>query len=149
MRRSLPQTHNVHHPVSANLSYEDQKAEAARAAGIFRASRLLKFFKHFQLVLETNPANEDGKGTVFRFNTIFETIYNVVNVNEGPFLLSDLTTSADLALFYTMNGLFYAFPRRMKNVEESSPFISSLVIPSLTIRANRKLQPRLQALRSD
>jgi len=95
------EVHNVHHPVSVNFYYEDQKAEAARSAEQFRASRLPKFFKHFETVLETNPANKDGK---------------------GPFLLSNLTTSADLGLFYNMTGLLYAFPRRMKSFQESGKY---------------------------
>jgi glutathione S-transferase len=57
------QVHNVHHPVSVNFHYEDQKAEASRAAEQLRASRLPKFFQHFQSVLETNPANKDRKGS--------------------------------------------------------------------------------------
>ena len=61
------QAHNVHHPVSINLYYEDQKAEALRAAEQFRAVRLPKFLQHFQSVLETNPANKDGKGKGFHF----------------------------------------------------------------------------------
>jgi glutathione S-transferase len=57
------QLHGVHHPVSVNLYYEDQKAEALRSAEQFRASRLPKYFQYFQTVLETNPANKGGKGT--------------------------------------------------------------------------------------
>lgn len=45
-----------------NLYYEDQKPEALRAAEQFRASRIVKFFQHFQSVLETNPANKGDKG---------------------------------------------------------------------------------------
>jgi len=59
---SFSQIHNIHHPISVNLYYEDQKAEALRAAEQFRASRLPKFLQYFQSVLETNPANKDGKG---------------------------------------------------------------------------------------
>jgi len=68
------QVHNVHHPVSINLYYEDQKAEASRAAEQFRASRLPKFFKYFQSALETNPANKDGKGNVLYFSMMLEVI---------------------------------------------------------------------------
>jgi len=95
------EAHNVHHPVSINLYYEDQKAEAARSAELFRTSRLSKYLTHFQFVLETNPANKDGK---------------------GPFLISNLTSSADLALFHNMAGVLYAFPRKMKMVEESGKY---------------------------
>ena len=78
--------HNVHHPVSINLYYEDQKAEALRAAEQFRASRLPKFFKHFQSVLETNPANKDGKGNVLCLKML-EMIVKIVGTNKlRPFL---------------------------------------------------------------
>lgn len=95
------EAHNVHHPVSVNFYYEDQKAEALRAAEQFRASRLPKFFQHFQSVLETNPANKDGK---------------------GPFLFSNLTTAVDLCLFYNVTGLLFAFPKRMKSIQESGKY---------------------------
>jgi len=95
------EVHNVHHPISVNLYYEDQKAEAARAAEQFRTSRIPKFLHHFQSVLETNPANKDG---------------------NGPFLLSNLTTAADLALFQNIIGLQYAYPRRLKNLQESGKY---------------------------
>jgi glutathione S-transferase len=95
------EVHNVHHPVSVNLYYEDQKAEALRSAEQFRTSRLPKFLNHFQSVLKMNPANKDGK---------------------GPFLISNLTSSADLALFYNMTGVLHVFPRRMKRVEESGEY---------------------------
>ena len=62
---SCSQAHNVHHPVSTNLYYEDQKAEALRAAEQFRASRLPKYMQHFQSVLETNPANKNKNGNGF------------------------------------------------------------------------------------
>jgi len=93
--------HGVHHPVSVNLYYEDQKAEALRSAEQFRASRLPKYFQYFQTVLETNPANKGGK---------------------GPFLLSSLTTAADLALFHNMTGVLHAFPRRVKSIQESGKY---------------------------
>jgi len=72
-----------------------------RAAEQFRSSRIPKFFQHFQSVLEANPANKDGK---------------------GPFLLSNLTTAADLALFHNMTGVLHAFPRRLKSIQESSKY---------------------------
>ena len=133
------QTHGVHHPVSVNLYYEDQKAEALRAAEQFRSSRLLKFFQHFQSVLEANPANKDGKGIAFYFITIFETIDNVTDTDEGPFLLSNLTTAADLALFQGMTGVLHAFPRRTKSIQESGLRVSSSNAPYLTIYPNRQI----------
>jgi len=104
--------HNTHHPVSTNLYYEDQKAEALRAAEQFRAFRLPKFLHHFQSVLESNPANKDG---------------------NGPFLLSNLTTAADLVLFSSIDGAQYAFPRRLKKVQESGKY-------DLVFKAYRRIQ---------
>lgn len=127
------QIHNVHHPVSANLHYEDQKAEALRAAEQFRASRLPKFLQHFQSVLETNPANKDGKGNALCFNTMLGTTINIVGIKKGPFLLSNLTTAADLALFHNMTGVEYSYPRRLKNLQESGPRFYPFAAPSLTI----------------
>lgn len=95
------EVHSVHHPVSVNLYYEDQKEEALRAAEQFRAARIVKFFQHFQSVLETNPANKGDK---------------------GPFLLSNLTTAADLALFHNISGLLHAFPKRVKSLQESGKY---------------------------
>ena len=80
------QIHNVHHPVSVNFHYEDQKAEASRAAEQFRASRLPKYFFHFQSVLETNPANKDGKGDIFSFDPPLEIATDAVNARSFPAL---------------------------------------------------------------
>jgi glutathione S-transferase len=138
------QVHNVHHPVSAALTYEEQQAEALRAAGKFRTVRIPSFFGHFQSVLETNPVNKDGKGNVFYFSTILEIIVNVVDAHKGPFLLSNITIAADLALFHNLTGLQHAFPRRLKNLKESGWYFSPFVAPSLTIRPNRQIQSRLR-----
>ena len=126
------QIHNVHHPISVNLYYEDQKAEALRAAEQFRASRLPKFLQHFQSVLETNPANKDGKGNGFRIAVVLEIVVNVVDTGKGPFLLSNLITAADLVFFNNIAGAQYAFPRRLKKLQESGPHFPPFVAPSLT-----------------
>jgi len=118
-----------------------------RAAEQFRTSRLPKFLQHFQSVLETNPANKDGKGNVFDFNTMLEMIADV-ETNKGPFLLSNLTTAADLALFYNMTGVEYAYPRRLKNLQESGPHFSPFTVLSLTIELNRQIRSRIQAPRA-
>jgi len=141
------QIHNVHHPVSVNLYYEDQKAEALRAAEQFRASRLPKFLQHFQSVLETNPANKDGKGDGFQFTEI---VTNVVDTEKGPFLLSNLTTAADLVFFNNIAGTQFAFPRRLKKLQESGPHFFPFVAPPLTdtIKSNRQIRSRFQGLRA-
>ena len=125
---SFSQIHNIHHPISVNLYYEDQKAEALRAAEQFRASRLPKFLQYFQSVLETNPANKDGKGKPVYSSTIFGILIDIVDHNQGPFLLSDLTTAADLALSHNITGLQFSFPRRLKNLQESGPHFSLAIL---------------------
>lgn len=44
----VAETHNVHHPVDAMAYYDDQKAEAKRAAKAFREERIPKFLDHFE-----------------------------------------------------------------------------------------------------
>lgn len=138
------QVHSVHHPVSTNLYYEDQKAEALRAAEQFRTVRLLKFFQYFQSVFETNPANKDGKGDESYLGTIIELAIDVADNGEGPFLLSNLTTAADLALFNVLNGLQYAFPKKLKNLRASGLCLSKSVPPPLTTKPNRQIRSHLQ-----
>lgn len=86
-----------------------------RAAEQFKESRLPKFLTHFQSVLEANPANKGGKGT----NLCSESIIHAADIGKGPFLFSNVTTAADLALFFTITGVKHAFPRRVKNIQES------------------------------
>lgn len=81
----VTEVHNVHHPVSSSLYYEDQKAEAARAAEAFRNERTPKFLGYFEAVLEEG----------------------------GPWLLGGSWTYVDLSLFQLVEGLSYAFPRRI------------------------------------
>ena len=50
----VAEVHNVHHPVDAAAYYDDQKAEAARAAWQFRAARLRKFLAHFEAAADAN-----------------------------------------------------------------------------------------------
>ena len=86
------EAHDVHHPVSGGLYYEEQKAEALRAANAFRAERMPKFLGYFERVLARNPG--------------------------GPgHLVGRRTTTADLSLFQVVEGLRYAFPRAMARLE--------------------------------
>ena len=73
------ESHDVHHPVAVALYYEDQKEEAKRRAEDFRKNRIPKFFKHFESVLQSNPATEKGSKT---------------------YLVGKQTTTADLTLFH-------------------------------------------------
>jgi glutathione S-transferase len=82
------EVHDTHHPIAANLYYEDQRRESQRRAADFIANRLPKYLGYFERVLGSNPT--------------------------GPtHLVGGRDTYADLSLFQVVAGLHYAFPRAM------------------------------------
>jgi len=97
----VAEAHDVHHPVSVNLYYEDQKREARRRAADFRAARMPKFLGYFERVLAGN-----GQG--------------------GAQLVGRRLTYADLSLFQVVEGLRYAFPRAMAGIEPGHPRVVAL-----------------------
>jgi glutathione S-transferase len=86
------EAHDTHHPIAASLYYEDQKAEAARAASCFIKERIPKFLGYFEDVLTAN--------------------------GKAGFLASRALSYADLSLFQVVEGLRYAFPRAMAAQEK-------------------------------
>ncbi|KAI0701060.1 glutathione S-transferase-like protein [Cytidiella melzeri] len=94
-------SHDVHHPISVEDYYEDQKEEAIKNAKNFRANRLPKFLAHFQRVLQSNA---EGK------------------TNGGTYLVGCTTTTADLVLFQVLDGLAYAFPQRYAALQKSGEY---------------------------
>jgi len=96
---AVAEAHNVHHPVAIDLYYEDQKAEAATAARGFREQRIPKFLGYFEDVLS-------GSGTGWLTDTRWR--------------------YPDLSLFQLVEGLRYAFPRRMKAIEPDHPKVTAL-----------------------
>ena len=97
----VAETHDTHHPVSGDLYYADQKAEALRRARHFRSARIPHFLGWFDTVLARNPA--------------------------GPAHLAGGTlTTADLALFQAVAGLSYAFPRAMRRHLAAVPRVAAL-----------------------
>lgn len=82
----VAEAHDTHHPLGADLYYEDQKPEAARRAEGFRASRIPAFLDWFEQILARNPAGETH-------------------------LVGSALTYGDLSLFQLVEGLRYAFPR--------------------------------------
>jgi glutathione S-transferase len=94
----VAEAHDTHHPIAASLYYEDQKAEARRAAKAFIAERIPKFLGYFERVLERN----------------------------GKFLAGRKLSYADLSLFQVVEGLRYAFPRGMKKIEKKVPLVVAL-----------------------
>lgn len=94
----VAEAHDVHHPVGVALYYEDQKPEAARRAEEFRDKRMPKFLSYFERVLSA----------------------------RGPWLLGARWTYADLSLFQLVEGLAYAFPRRMAALAKHIPLTLKL-----------------------
>jgi len=92
------EAHDVHHPVGVGDYYEDQKAEALRAAAQFRSDRMPGFLDHFEAA-----------------------------IGDGGWLVGDDWTYADVSLFQLMEGLRYAFPRRMDAVGADHPKLGALV----------------------
>ncbi len=86
----LREAHDVHHPVSVALTYEEQATEARRAAEGFLGQRLPGFLAYLTRVWERS---------------------------DGPYVLGASPTYADLALDQLLRGLDHAFPRAMSRHE--------------------------------
>ncbi len=52
----VTEAHDVHHPLSVNLYYEDQKPEARRRAEDFLGERVPKFLTYFENILTTHKS---------------------------------------------------------------------------------------------
>lgn len=96
----VAEAHDTHHPVASSLYYEDQKAEARRAADRFVKERIPKYLSYFEDVLAAN-----GKGRT---------------------LVGARVTYPDLSLFQAVEGLRYAFPKAMKRFERQIPKVAAL-----------------------
>jgi glutathione S-transferase len=89
----VKEIHDTHHPVGSGLYYEDQKREAKRYAENFLDERVPKYLSYFEMVLKKSG---------------------------GPFLLGRKTTYIDLSIFQLIEGLRYAFPQAMKDIERKT-----------------------------
>jgi glutathione S-transferase len=94
----LVEVHDTHHPIAGGLYYEDQKAEALRRAEDFRANRIPKYLIWFERVL----------------------------AHRGAWLTGSRWTYADLSLFQLIEGLDFAFPRRMARIARDTPKVRAL-----------------------
>ena len=92
------EAHDTHHPLGAGLYYEDQKPEAARRAKEFREERIPRFLLYFERAL----------------------------AHGGDWLAGADWSYADLSLFQLVEGLRFAFPRRMAMVERDCPKVIAL-----------------------
>jgi len=81
----VKEAHDIHHPISGALYYEDQKDAAKANAHAFRRERLPKFLGYFERVLQ----------------------------GAGPWLAGEAFSYADLSMFQVVRGLQYALPEAM------------------------------------
>jgi glutathione S-transferase len=97
----VQEVHDTHHPISAELYYEDQRREAKARTRSFLKQRVPKYLGYFEGVLERNRT---GKGL----------------------LIGARATYPDLSLFQVVAGLRYAFPNAMTRIEPKFPRLVAL-----------------------
>jgi len=91
--------HDTHHPVSGWLYYEEQRPAAKRRTADFWRYRAPKFLGYFERVLKHNG---------------------------GKYMVGSRLSYVDLSLFQIVEGLRYAFPKRMKRFERKIPLLVAL-----------------------
>jgi len=91
--------HDTHHPVSGWLYFEEQRPAAQRRTKDFWRYRVPKYLSYFERVLQKNG---------------------------GKFCVGRRLSYVDLSLFQIVEGLRYAFPRRMKQFERKIPGLVAL-----------------------
>lgn len=91
--------HDTHHPLGPSLYYEEQKAPAKKRSDEFWKSRVPKYLGYFE---------------------------DLLAANNGPYLTGRRLTYVDLSLFQIVEGLRYAFPRRMTAFEPEIPGLVGL-----------------------
>src|ERR1700744_726214 len=95
----VSEIHDTHHPLGPSLYYEDQKAPAKKRTEEFWNERVPKYLRYFEGLLEKNG---------------------------GAYVTGRRLTYVDLSLFQIVEGLRYAFPRRMKAFERDIPRLVDL-----------------------
>jgi len=91
--------HDTHHPVTTYLYYEEQRPAARRRTADFWRYRIPKLLGYFERVLARSG---------------------------GAYVLGRRLSYVDLSLFQIIEGLRYAFPRRMKRFERKVPRLVAL-----------------------
>jgi len=91
--------HDTHHPVSGWLYFEEQRPAARRRTKDFWRYQVPKMLGYFERVLQKNG---------------------------GRYSVGKRLTYVDLSLFQIVEGLRYAFPRRMKRFEKKIPKLVAL-----------------------
>jgi glutathione S-transferase len=91
--------HDTHHPVSGWLYYEEQRPAALRRTKDFWRYQVPKMLGYFERVLQQNG---------------------------GKYSVGRRLSYVDLSLFQIVEGLRYAFPKRMKRFEKKIPGLIGL-----------------------
>ena len=97
----LAEVHDTHHPISTDLYFEDQKAEAKARSTAFLQHRVPKYLGYFERVLSENPAGQKHA------------------VGAG-------LSTVDLSLFQVWAGLGYAFPHAFADAGKHYPALAAL-----------------------
>ncbi|MGZ3310350.1 MAG: glutathione S-transferase C-terminal domain-containing protein, partial [Xanthobacteraceae bacterium] len=84
--------HDTHHPLGPSLYYDDQRAPAKKRSEEFWNERVPKYLGYFERLLKSNG---------------------------GSYVTGRRLTYVDLSLFQIVEGLRYAFPKRMKAFERN------------------------------
>ena len=95
----VAEIHDTHHPIGVSLYYEEQRQPAKKRTGEFWKERAPKYLGYFERLLQNNG---------------------------GAYLTGRRATYADLSLFQVVEGLRYAFPKRMKAFEREIPGLVDL-----------------------
>jgi glutathione S-transferase len=106
----VSEVHDTHHPLGPTLYYEQQRPAAKRRTDEFWKLRVPKFLGYFERQLK----------------------------RSGPFVMGRKLTYVDLSLFQLIEGLHYAFPKRMRRFERSVPLL-------LQLRDRVAARPRIKA----
>ena len=93
------EVHDTHHPLGPSLYFEDQRAPAKKRTEEFWKERVPKYLGYFEQILQTNG---------------------------GSHVTGRRLTYVDLSLFQIVEGLRYAFPKRMKQFESEIPRLIDL-----------------------
>jgi glutathione S-transferase len=93
------EVHDTHHPLGPSLYYEDQKGPAKKRTDEFWSERVPKYLGYFERLLDDNG---------------------------GKYVTGRRLTYLDLSTFQLVEGLRYAFPKRMKAFERKIPGLVGL-----------------------
>jgi glutathione S-transferase len=91
--------HDTHHPLGPSLYYEDQRGPARKRTEEFWTERVPKYLGYFERILKSSG---------------------------GVWITGRRLTYVDLSLFQIVEGLRYAFPKRIKAFERNIPGLIDL-----------------------